>query len=161
MKNKFNENEFIELCNKISQTQKIKKKIMENWSKIVHIESSMQRKKNQFSLFIGRFQPLHLAHKELFNRVLDEGGNVCIGIRDTETDNKNPFTPLEVMGKIMEEYKELISEGRVKVMICPDICSVEFGRGVGYDIIEHIPPTEISEISATKIRQQMLNGSKI
>jgi hypothetical protein len=25
---------------------------------------------------------------------------------------------------------------------------------VGYDIIEHIPPTEIGEISATKIREK-------
>ena len=134
---------------------------MGNWDKKVHVASSMERKKNQFSLFIGRFQPLHLAHKELFNRVLEEGGNVCIGIRDTEVDSKNPFTPLEVMGNIMDEYKDLVEEGRVKVMILPDICSVEFGRGVGYDIIEHIPPTEIGEISATKIREKMgLNGNK-
>ena len=40
-------------------------------------------------------------------------------------------------------------------MKIPDICSIEFGRGVGYDIIEHIPPTEVADISATKIREQM------
>jgi FAD synthase len=128
---------------------------MENWSKKVHVKSTLERKKNQFSLFIGRFQPLHVAHKELFQQVLDEGGNVCIAIRDTETDIKNPFSPLEVMGNIMNEYQQLISEGRVKVMIIPDICSVEFGRGVGYDIIERVPPTEIAEISATKIREKL------
>jgi hypothetical protein len=60
----------------------------------------------------------------------------------------------------MEEYKEEIEQKRVKVMIIPDICSVDFGRGVGYDIIEHIPPPEISEISATKIREEMFNSGK-
>ena len=34
----------------------------------------------------------------------------------------------------------------------PNIGSVEYGRGVGYDIIEHVPPTEVGEISGTKIR---------
>ena len=50
---------------------------------------------------------------------------------------------------------------KVKVIIIPDICSVEFGRGVGYDIIEHIPPTEIAEISATKVREQMRKEGKL
>lgn len=39
--------------------------------------------------------------------------------------------------------------------IIPDIESVNYGRGVGYEIIEHIPPNEIREISATSIRDQM------
>jgi len=134
---------------------------MENWDKKVHVKSSLERKSNQFSLFVGRWQPLHTGHKELFQQVLDEGGNVCIAIRDTQTDSKNPFTPLQVMGNIMNEYEELISQGRVRVMVIPDICSVEFGRGVGYDIIERIPPTEIAEISATKIREKLnINESK-
>ena len=41
------------------------------------------------------------------------------------------------------------------VSIIPDIESVNYGRGVGYEIIEHIPPEDIKEISATKIREQM------
>ena len=133
-----------------------------SWSKKIHIASSLPRKKGQYSLFVGRWQPLHEGHKQLFQQVIDEGGNVLIAIREVEDlDSKNPFTALEVMNNIMDEYQEEIQQKRVKVMILPDVCSVEFGRGVGYDIIEHIPPTEISEISATKIRQQMLNGSKI
>ena len=126
-----------------------------SWDKKVHVQSSLERKKGQFSIFIGRWQPLHEGHKQMFQQVLDEGGNVCIAIRDMETDFKNPFTPMQVMGNIMNQYEELISEGRVKVMIIPDICSVEFGRGVGYDIIERVPPTNVAEISATKIRKEM------
>lgn len=126
------------------------------WNKKVHIESSLQRKKGQFSLFVGRWQPLHEGHKQLFQQVLDEGGNVLIAIREVvEQDVKNPFTPLEVMRNIMNEYEEEIKQNRVKVMIIPDICSIEFGRGVGYDIVERIPPAEISDISATKIREKL------
>ena len=40
-------------------------------------------------------------------------------------------------------------------MIIPDIESVNYGRGVGYEIIEHFPPTDIKEISATKIRENL------
>ena len=125
------------------------------WSKKYHVKSSMERNNNQFSLFIGRFQPLHEAHKKLFKRVLDEGGNVLIGIRDVKPDEKNPFSASEVFVTITDYYTDLIKDGRVKVMKLPDICSVEFGRGVGYDIIEHIPPQEIADISATKIREEM------
>ena len=128
---------------------------METWNKKIHVESSLPKKNGQFSLFIGRFQPLHDAHKLMFQQVLDEGGNVCIAIRDINPDTNNPFTSLEVLGNIMEVYKDLINEKRVVVMIIPDISSVEFGRGVGYSIIEHIPPNNVAKISATKIREEM------
>ena len=122
------------------------------WSKKVHVASSMQRKNNQWSLFIGRWQPIHEAHRQMFQQVLDEGGRVLIGIRDVEPDEKNPFPVSEVLNAIKTEYKE---NPNVSVMVVPDISSVNFGRGVGYDIIEHIPPTEIAEISATKIRKEL------
>jgi hypothetical protein len=47
------------------------------------------------------------------------------------------------------------------ISIIPDIESVNYGRGVGYEIIEHVPPTEIKEISATKIREQLRNDGKL
>lgn len=128
---------------------------MENWDKKIHVQSSLPKKNGQFSLFIGRWQPLHEAHKLMFKQVLDEGGNVCIAIRDVEPDANNPYTSLEVLGNIMDVYKDLIIEKRVIVMVIPDISSVEFGRGVGYSIIEHIPPTIVAQISATKIREEM------
>jgi hypothetical protein len=55
----------------------------------------------------------------------------------------------------------LISDGRVKVIVIPDIESINFGRGVGYDIIEHVPPQEVGDISATKIREQMRQEGKL
>lgn len=122
------------------------------WSKKVHVTSSMQRKNNQWSLFIGRWQPIHEAHRQMFQQVLDEGGRVLIAIRDVEPDDKNPFPVNEVLNTIKNEYKD---NPNVSVIVVPDISSVNFGRGVGYDIIEHIPPTEVAEISATKIRKEL------
>jgi hypothetical protein len=41
---------------------------------------------------------------------------------------------------------------RILISIIPDIESVNYGRGVGYDVIYHEPPQEIAEISGTNIR---------
>jgi len=131
------------------------------WEKKLHVKSSMERKDSQWSLFIGRWQPLHTGHKELFRQVINEGGKVCVAIRDGETNEKNPFSPLQVMHNIFNEMQAEIEAGTLKAIIIPDICSVEFGRGVGYDIIEHIPPAEVAEISATKIREQMKAEGKL
>ena len=134
---------------------------MENWEKKVHVESSLESKDGQFAMFVGRWQPLHESHRALFQRALDNKKNVLICVRDGQVDEKNPFTALEVVDNINAHYYHLIGIGRIRVMIIPDICSVEFGRGVGYDIIEHIPPTKVGEISATKIREQMRKDGKL
>ncbi len=109
----------------------------------------------QYSMVVGRFQPFHDGHKWLINQCLDEGKNVLICIRDIKPDEKNPFTAAEVEQMIKQELWRYLSDEKIKIMIIPDIESVNFGRSVGYDIIEHVPPQEISEISATKIRQQL------
>lgn len=123
------------------------------WDKKIHVPSSMEKKSNQFSVFIGRWQILHEGHKQLFNQVLESGGNVLIMIRDVEPDERNPYTATEVFSKIYDTYKDLIEEKRIKVMKIPDIDSINFGREVGYDIVEWIPPKEVAEISARKIRE--------
>ena len=131
---------------------------MENWTKKLHVGSSIPAKPGQHAMFVGRWQPLHPGHQALFQRAMDEGKNVLICIRDIQPDEKNPFSAKQVLENITTFYK---NEPRVTVMIIPDICSIEFGRGVGYDIIEHIPPTEIADISATKIREQMKQEGKL
>lgn len=114
----------------------------------------------KFALFIGRWQPLHDGHKWLFNQKLEQGENVCIAIRDVPKDDKNWWSAEEIKSNVEKEYSELISQGKVKVIIIPDVDSINFGRGVGYDIIEHIPPQEINDISATKIREGLKKNEK-
>lgn len=109
----------------------------------------------QFSLFIGRWQPWHAGHQWLIDQRLNEGKNVWIAIRDVEPDEKNIFTPHEVLVNITTHLEDFIREGRVYISIVPDIESINYGRGVGYDIIEHVPPKDIHDISATNIRANL------
>lgn len=115
----------------------------------------------KYSLFIGRWQPWHNGHRWLIDQRLNEDKNVWLAIRDVPTDENNPFTPEQVLENLKIELADLIQEGRIKVSIIPDIESVNYGRGVGYEIIEHIPPQNIHDISATKIREQMREEGKL
>ena len=103
------------------------------------------------ALFVGRFQPPHMGHQWLFNQKLAQGIPVLIAIRDIEPDEKNPLSP-----QVVKQLWEKIYDGQdVKVIIIPDIESVNWGRGVGYQTIEHIPPADIVNISATQIRKSI------
>ncbi len=115
----------------------------------------------KYSMYIGRWQPWHEGHRWLIDQRLNEGKKVLICIRDVEPDEKNPWTPLEVLQNLTHELLDIIQEGKVKIIIIPDIESINIGRGVGYDVIEHCPPDEIKEISATAIRQQLKTDGKI
>ena len=106
-------------------------------------------------MFIGRWQPWHNGHRWLIDQRLNEGKNVLICVREVSKDDKNPYDPNDVKANVENELKDLIDAEKVKVIIIPDIESVNYGRGVGYEIIEHVPPTDIGEISATKIREKL------
>ena len=117
---------------------------------------------------LGRWQPWHPGHTELFKRALAETGQVCIMIRtvpqDTDasggrtmTQDDNPFKVTDVEDNIK---KELAKEGFVyqreyTIMIVPNIVDISYGRGVGYSFTEHDLGATIHSISATKIRKQM------
>ena len=111
----------------------------------------------KYSMFIGRWQPWHDGHRWLIDQRLEQNKNVLICIREVSQDDSNPYDPLEVKANIEKELEDLILLNRVKVIIIPDIESVNYGRGVGYDIIEHVPPQEVGEISATEIRKKIFN----
>ena len=109
----------------------------------------------KYSLFIGRWQPWHDGHQWLIDQRLKEGKNVCIAIRDVEPDENQPWTAQQIKDNLKIRFFNEITEGKIQVIIIPDIESVNYGRGVGYDIIEHVPPKNVGEISATKIRKKL------
>jgi len=115
----------------------------------------------KYSMFIGRWQPWHDGHQWLIDQRINEGKNILICIRDVPKDEQNPFEPIEVKRNLQERFEVQIAKGIIKVMIIPDIESVNYGRGVGYEIIEHVPPADIHNISATKIREQLREEGKI
>ena len=112
-------------------------------------------------MFIGRWQPWHKGHRWLIDQRLNEGKNVWIAIRDVEPNENQPWTPQEVMENLENQLSDLINEGRIFISIIPDIESVNYGRGVGYEIIEHVPPQTIKEVSATKIRAELRQKGKL
>jgi nicotinamide mononucleotide adenylyltransferase len=122
-----------------------------------YIVKSVDKTENpdKYALFIGRWQPFHDGHQWLINQKLEKGQRVCIAIRDVPLDEKNWWTSEFIQKSLEERFSNEISKGLIKVIQIPDIESINIGRGVGYDIIEHIPPTEIHDISATKIREKM------
>ena len=115
----------------------------------------------KYSMFIGRWQPWHQGHRWLIDQRLNQGKNVLICIRDVEPNDKQPWTAQEVLSNLFDELQDLIEEGRIKIIIIPDVESINYGRGVGYDVIEHVPPSDIHDISATKIREQMRSKGKL
>lgn len=116
---------------------------------------------NKYAMFVGRWQPWHLGHRWLIDQALNEDKKVLLCIRDVPTDEKNPWTSQQVYMNLHEELSDLIEERRLQLMIIPDIDSVNIGRNVGYDVIEHVPPDEIADVSATKIREQMRKEGKL
>ena len=111
----------------------------------------------KYSMFIGRWQPWHNGHQWLIDQRLKEGKNVLICIRDMMPDENNPYTCEEVYDNLKDRLSYFIQKGFVKLMIIPDIESINYGRDVGYEIIEHIPPKDIGKISATNIRKENEN----
>lgn len=118
-------------------------------------------KSGEWAMFIGRWQPWHPGHRWLIDQALEEGKKVLLCIRDVPVSDKNPWTAQEILMNLSTELKDLVEEGKLSIMKIPDIESINIGRGVGYDVIEHVPPQEIHDISATKIREQMKAEGKL
>ena len=104
------------------------------------------------SLFIGRWQPFHDGHKTLIETVLREGKDVVIACRDTPISDTDPYTFEQRQTMILEALSEW--EGKVDVILIPDIGEVVYGRKVGYGIRNLELAPEVEAISGTAIRNQ-------
>jgi len=99
------------------------------------------------SMFIGRYQPLHEGHIKLIQKVLDEGREVVVALRDTTLNESNPYT----LAERREMFRKAFGS-RVQVVSIPDITEVCYGRGVGWGVREIRLDAETEAISATAIR---------
>ena len=113
---------------------------------------------------LGRWQPWHDGHTELFKRAFKKTGQVCIMYRDVagvdagvDGQTDNPFNFEEVKKNIILGLsKHEFHEGKDYVVVkVPNIIDISYGRGVGYTFTEHDLGKEIHSISATKIRKEM------
>ena len=104
---------------------------------------------------MGRYQPWHGGHRELFKKSVIKTGQVAIFVRNMLVTNDNPLK--------FDEVKEIIIEDLTKhnftidkeyvIMQVPNIVDITYGRDVGYSITLERLPDEIESISATKIRE--------
>ena len=122
------------------------------------------------AMMLGRWQPWHDGHTELFCRALSETGQVAILIRDvggiigrdagagrTNVQEDNPFSAQEAIANIEVGLEEAgFTNGKQYIiMMVPNIVDISFGRGVGYTFTEHDLGKSVENISATKIRAEM------
>ena len=124
---------------------------------------------------LGRWQPWHDGHTELFKRAFDITGQVVIMIRDvydyqgdagagrTVAQDDNPFGIIEVIGNI---EKGLAPHGFLNgheylIIEVPNIVDISYGRGVGYTFTEHDLGKQVHDISATKIRAKLREEGKL
>jgi hypothetical protein len=103
-------------------------------------------------MFIGRWQNWHSGHEWLINQQLENGKDVWVAIRDVEKDENNPKSAQEVLTMLQNEPFFQNNWNKIMISIIPDIESVNYGRGVGYDVIYHEPPADVAVISGTAIR---------
>jgi len=122
---------------------------------------------------LGRWQPWHDAHQELFKRIHAMTGQVVIMVRrvpsDTEANERvpgqddNPFNVEQVMENIVQGLsKDSFTLGLdYFIMVVPNIVDISYGRGVGYTFTEHDLGKELHDISATKIRKSLREAGKL
>lgn len=106
----------------------------------------------KYAMYVGRWQNWHKGHEWLIKQQLDKGKDVWVAIRNVPTDENNPKTAQEVMMELAGESFFIDNSHRIQISIIPDIESINYGRGVGYDVIYHEPPADVAVISGTAIR---------
>lgn len=122
---------------------------------------------------LGRWQPWHDGHQELFKRIHAITGQVFIMVRTVPKDkeanervpgqNDNPFDFPTVVKNIEEGLaKDGFTHGNEYIIMqVPNIVDISYGRGVGYTFTEHDLGQAVHDISATKIRAKMREEGKL
>ena len=113
----------------------------------------------KYAMYVGRWQNWHKGHEWLINQQLEKGKDVWVAIRNVETDENNPKTAQQVMMDLAEEPFFMENSHRINISIIPDIESINYGRGVGYDVIYHEPPEDVAKISGTSIRNGYIDSN--
>ena len=118
---------------------------------------------------LGRWQPWHGGHQELFKRCVAKTGQVIIQVRDVQGasggigQDDNPFDWATVCsniekGLLEEDFRRGVE---YEIMLVPNIVNITYGRGVGCAFEEEVFDKTVIEISATKIRKKLREDGKL
>lgn len=113
----------------------------------------------KYAMYVGRWQNWHRGHEWLLNQQLEKGKDIWLAIRNVPTDENNPKTAQEVMMELAGEPYFIKNSHRINISIIPDIESINYGRGVGYDVVYHEPPEDVAKISGTSIRNGYIDSN--
>ena len=106
---------------------------------------------------LGRFQPWHQGHTELFKRAISKTGQVVILLRMQDGSKKDPWDFNQRSFHIIHDLKKFgyLVEEHFIIIPVPNITHISYGREVGYKIEKEHLNKEIESISATEIRKHM------
>jgi hypothetical protein len=104
---------------------------------------------------MGRYQPWHGGHRELFKKSVIKTGQVALMVRHMPVNDNNPLEFEEVKEIIIEDLAKhnFTYEKEYVIIQVPNIIDITYGRDVGYSITLERLPDEVEQISATKIRE--------
>jgi len=107
------------------------------------------------AVFVGRWNPFHKGHLEMMESKIKSGTPLLILVRDTHYD----IYPAQLRKRMIEAA---MSKRKIdaKVVVVDDIESVNYGRGVGYEVNEIAVTENVKKISGTSIRSMIEKGDR-
>ena len=140
---------------------RVTEKDCEKWAEFIGTHIIEQRRRPTFDWkketvqMLGRWQPWHAGHRALFERLIQRTGQVVIQIRDVQGwQGSNPFA-IDPVKSFIRRDLDPIYQGQYEIQVVPNIVHIGWGRGVGYTSGEETFDESITNISATKIRQEL------
>jgi hypothetical protein len=140
---------------------RITEKNAEHWAAFVgqHILEDRRRSvfdwKRETVQMLGRWQPWHAGHRALFERLLERTGQVVIQVRDVQGwQGSNPFAIQQVKNFIRRDLDPQY-QGQYEIQVVPNIVHIGWGRNVGYTSGEEQFDQAVTQISGTKIREDL------
>jgi len=107
------------------------------------------------AIFIGRFSPFHKGHLGMMKKKIDQNVPLLILIRDTHYD----LYPARLRKRMIDATMAKLKID-AKCVIIDDIESVNYGRGVGYQVNNIDVDENTKRISATDIRSKIEKGDE-
>lgn len=124
-------------------------------AKKIAMKAGCEDETQPHALFIGRWSPFHKGHWAVMDavRMKKPGQPLLIFVRNTADD----AWPAPVRKAMVENSLKEMGVA-AKVMIIPNISSVNWGRDVGYETNLVDVDIAVQKISGTQIRRQLKQG---